>query len=64
VAAMLRSRLDQVINHCTHEITNAVAGDLSRRIMAIQRRACSDRNMENFKTAIYGFFGGLHLCQR
>lgn len=64
VAAMLRRRLEQVLNYCKHEITNAVAEGLNSKIMAIKRRACGYRNKENFKTAIYFFCGGLGLCPR
>ena len=64
VAAMLRRRLDQVLNYCKHEVTNAVAEGLNSKIMAIKRRACGYRNKENFKTAIYFFCGGLDLCPR
>lgn len=64
VASMLRRRLDQVLNYCKHEITNAVAEGLNSKIMAIKRRACGYRNKENFKTAIYFFCGGLDLCPR
>jgi len=64
VAAMLRRRLEQVLNYCKQEITNAVAEGLNSKIMAIKRRACGYRNKENFKTAIYFFCGGLDLCPR
>jgi transposase len=64
VAAMLRRRLEQVLNYCKYEITNAVAEGLNSKIMAIKRRACGYRNKENFKTAIYFFCGGLDLCPR
>jgi transposase len=64
VAAMLQRRLEQVLNYCKHEITNAVAEGLNSKIMAIKRRACGYRNKENFKTAIYFFCGGLDLCPR
>lgn len=64
VASMLRRRMNQVLNYCTHEITNAVAEGLNSKIMAIKRRACGYRNKENFKTAIYFFCGGLDLCPR
>lgn len=64
VASMLRRRLDQVLNYCKHEITNAVAEGLNSKIMAIKRRACGYRNKENFKMAIYFFCGGLDLCPR
>jgi transposase len=64
VAAMLRRRLEQVLNYCKYEITNAVAEGLNSKIMAIKRRACGYRNKENLKTAIYFFCGGLDLCPR
>ncbi len=64
MASMLRRRMNQVLNYCTHEITNAVAEGLNSKIMAIKRRACGYRNKENFKTAIYFFCGGLDLCPR
>ena len=64
VASMLQRRLEQVLNYCKHEITNAVAEGLNSKIMSIKRRACGYRNKENFKTAIYFFCGGLDLCPR
>jgi transposase len=46
------------------KVTNAVAEGLNSKIMAIKRRACGYRNVENFKTAIYFFCGGLDLYPR
>lgn len=36
-----------MVTHCTHVITNAVAEGINSKIMAIQRRAGSYRNIEN-----------------
>ena len=40
---------------------NGVAEGLNSKIMTIKRKACGFRNLENFKTAIYFFCGGLDL---
>ena len=64
LAAMLKRRLDNILNYCNHQITNAVAEGLNSKIMAIKRLAGGYRNKENFKTVIYFFCGGLDLYPR
>ena len=61
VAQMLKRRIDNIVTHATHFITNSVAEGLNSKIMAIKRRAGGFRNPENFKTAIYFYCGGLDL---
>ena len=39
VARMIDRRLDNIITHCRHQLTNAVAEGLNSKIMAIKRRA-------------------------
>lgn len=64
VARMLKSRLDQIINYCHHQVTNGVAEGLNSKIMTIKRKACGFANPEHFKTAIYFHCGGLDLYPR
>ncbi len=61
---MLRNHIDNILTHCRHRVTNAVAERLNSKIMSIKRRACGYRNKEHFKTAIYFFYGGLSLYPR
>jgi len=61
VARMIRDHIKGILNYCRVPITNAVAEGLNSRISAIKQRACGFRNIENFKTAIYFFCGGLNL---
>ena len=61
VAAMLKSRIGNVVSYCTHKITNGVAEGLNSKIMTIKRKCCGFRNPDNFKTAIYFHCGGLNL---
>jgi transposase len=61
VARMIDRRLDNIINHCHHQLTNAVAEGLNSKIMAIKRRAGGYRNVRNFKNVIYFYCGGLQL---
>jgi transposase len=61
VADMIKSRVDNVLSHCRHPITNGVAEGLNSKIMTIKRKCCGFRNVENFKTAIYFHCGGLDL---
>jgi transposase len=58
---MPAGRLGNVITHCRHRITNAVAEGLTGKIMAIKRRAGGYRNPANFTTVIYFYCGGLRL---
>jgi transposase len=64
VAVMIQTHLNNLLTDCRHRVTNAVAEGLDSKIMAIQRRACGDRNQAHFKTAIYFFSGGLSLYPR
>jgi transposase len=61
VARMIDRRLDNIITHCRHQLTNAVTEGLNSKIMAIKRRAGGYRNVENFKDVIYFYCGGLRL---
>lgn len=61
VARMIRDHLSGILNYCRCPISNAVAEGLNSRIAAVKLRACGFRNVENFKTAIYFFCGGLDL---
>jgi len=61
VARMIDRRLDTIITHCRHQLTNAVAEGLTSKIMAIKRRAGGYRNVANFKEVIYFYCGGLRL---
>ncbi|MEO2034038.1 MAG: transposase, partial [Planctomycetaceae bacterium] len=59
-----KERLDYVVSYCKHGITNAVAEGINSKIMAIKRRVGGYRNIENVKTAIYFYCGGLDLYPR
>ena len=61
VARMINRRLDNMITHCRHQLTNAVAEGLNSKIMAIKRRAGGYRNGVHFKDVIYFYCGGLRL---
>lgn len=61
VARMIKERLPNVVSYCTHGITNAVAEGINSKIMAIKRRVGGFRNVENYKTAIFFYCGGLDL---
>jgi transposase len=61
VAAMIKDRLQGVLNFCSHPITNGVAEGINSKIMTIKRKCCGFANVENFKTAIYFHCGGLDL---
>jgi transposase len=61
VARMIDRRLDNIITHCRHQLTNAVAEGLNSKITAIKRRAGGYRNVGNFKDVIYFYCGGLRL---
>ena len=61
VARLIRDHLEGILNYCRCPISNAVAEGLNSRITAVKLRACGFRNVENFKTAIYFFCGGLDL---
>ena len=61
VARTIKERLANVVSYCTHRVTNAVAEGMNSKIMSIKRRVGGFRNIENFKTAIYFYCGGLSL---
>jgi len=64
VARSIKERLANVVSYCTHRITNAVAEGINSKIMSIKRRVGGFRNVENFKTAIFFYCGGLDLYPR
>jgi transposase len=64
VARTIRDRLANVVSYCTHGITNAVAEGMNSKIMSIKRRVGGFRNVENFKTAVFFYCGGLQLYPR
>jgi transposase len=64
VARTIKERLANVVSYCTHGITNAVAEGMNSKIMSIKRRVGGFRNVENFKTAIFFYCGGLDLYPR
>ena len=61
VARSIKERLQNVVNYCTHRVTNAVAEGMNSKIMSIKRRVGGFRNRQNFKTAIFFHCGGLDL---
>jgi transposase len=63
LARMIGRGLDNIITHCRHQLTNAVAESLNGKIMAINRRAEGYRDVANFKEVIYYYCGGLRLHQ-
>ena len=64
VARTIKDRLANVVSYCTHRITNAVAEGMNSKIMSIKRRVGGFRNVDNFKTAIFFYCGGLDLYPR
>jgi transposase len=64
VARAIKERLQNVVSFCTHRVTNAVAEGMNSKIMSIKRRVGGFRNIENFKTAIFFYCGGLDLYPR
>jgi transposase len=64
VARTIKERLPNVVSYCTHGITNAVAEGVNSEIQAIKQRVGGYRNIENFKTAIFFYCGGLNLYPR
>jgi transposase len=64
LARSLKERSDNIVNCCTHGITNAVAEGINSKIMLIKRREGCYRNIENFKTAVLFYCGGLDLDPR
>jgi transposase len=64
VARRIKERLTNVLGYSTHRITNSVAEGLNSPIMAIKRRLGDFLNIENNKSAIYFYCGGLNLYPR
>ena len=64
LARTIKERLKNVVSYCKHGITNAVAEGMNSKIMSIKRRVGGFRNIENFKTAIFFYCGGLDLDPR
>ncbi len=61
VARINDRRLDNIITHCRHQMTNAVAERPNSKIRALNRRAGGYRNVGNFKTVISFSCGGLRV---
>jgi transposase len=64
LARGLKKRIDNIVTYCTHWITNAVAEGVNSKIMSIKRRSGGYPNIENFKTAVLFYCGGLDLDPR
>ena len=64
LAKTIKERIKNVVSYCTHGITNAVAEGMNSKIMSIKRRVGGFGNIENFKTAIFFYCGGLDLDPR
>ncbi len=64
LAKTIKERLKNIVSYCTHKITNAVAEGMNSKIMSIMRRVGGFRNIENFKTVIFFYCGGLDLDPR
>ena len=64
LARTIKERLKNVVSYFTHGITNAVAEGMNSKIKSIKRRVGGFRNIENFKTAIFFYCGGLDLDPR
>jgi transposase len=64
LARSFKERIDNIVTYCTHGITNAVAEGINSKIMSIKRRVEGYRNIENFKTAVLFYCGGLNLDPR
>ena len=66
LARSLKDRIDTMVPYGTHGITNAEAERINSnsKIISIKRRAGGYRNIENFKTAVSLYCGGLDLDPR
>ena len=64
LARSLKERIDTMVLYGTHGITNAEAEAINSKIMSIKRPAGGYRNIENFKTAVLFYCGGLDLDPR
>jgi transposase len=61
VVRMIDRRLDNIMTHRRHQLSNAAAEGLNSKIMAIKRRAGGYRNDTSLKNVIYFYCGGLRL---
>lgn len=61
VVRMIDRRRDNIINHCRHQLTNAVDEGLNSKTIAIARRAGYYRNIATFTDVISFYCGGLRL---
>jgi transposase len=66
LARSLKERIDTMVTYGTHGITNAEAERINSnsKIMSITRRAGGYRNIENLKSAVLLYCGGLDLDPR
>ena len=64
LAKTIKEQLKNVVSFCTHKITNAVDEEMNSKIISIKRRVGGFRNIQNFKTAIFFYCGGLDLDPR
>jgi transposase len=64
LARSLKERIDNMVTYCTYGITNVVAEGINSKIMSIKRWARGYRNIENFKTVVLFYCGGLDLDPR
>jgi transposase len=62
VAAMIESRLEDVISYCRHPISSGPMEGMNSVIMAIQRAGRGYRHADTFGTAILFFCGGLNMA--
>jgi transposase len=63
-ARSLKGRIDNIVTYSTLGITNAVVEGINSKIMSIKRRAGGYRNIENFKTDVLYYCGGLDFDPR
>jgi transposase len=64
LARSLKERIDTMVLYGTHGITNAEAEGINSKIMSIKRQAGGYRNIENLKSAVLLYCGGLDLDPR
>ena len=62
MAPMMNQRLENILTHLKHGITNAVSEALNSKIQWVKYTARGFRNQQNFITAIYFHCGGLELA--
>jgi transposase len=61
-ALMLKRRLQNVLTHLRHRITNAASESINFKIQWVKYTARGFRNKGNFQIAIYFHCGGLELA--